>query len=42
MVIIIGNRHSFQILDEGVCILYYSNTLRNGMNLTILSPAMGK
>ena len=31
-----------QILDKAVCILFCTNTLGKGMNLTILFPAMGK
>ena len=32
----------FQILDEAVCISHSANTLRKGINLTILPPTMGK
>ncbi len=31
-----------QILDEADCISHSTNTLRKGMNLIILHPAMGK
>ena len=31
-----------KILDETVCISHSANTLRKGMNETILSPAIGK
>ena len=31
-----------QILDKADCILYSTNTLGKGMNLTILSSVMGK
>ena len=31
-----------QNLDEAVCILHFANTLRKGMNPTILRPAMDK
>ena len=39
MVIVAGNRHGVQILNEDDCI---SHPLGKGMYLTILSPAMGK
>ena len=31
-----------QILDETLCILHGANTLRKGMNVTILPPDIGK
>ena len=31
-----------EILDEAVCILRCANTMRKGMNPTILSPAMAQ
>ena len=31
-----------QILDEAVCISYHTNTFEEGMNPTILPPAIDK
>ena len=31
-----------QILDKAVCILYGTNILEKGMNLSIFFPAIGK
>ena len=44
MVIVLGNGHGtrFQILDETDYISHSTNTLGEGMNPIILSPAMGK
>ena len=44
MVIVIGNGLANWVLtlDKAVCILHSANTLRKGMNPTIVSPAMGK
>ena len=41
MVIVVGNGHG-EILDETDCISHSANTLGEGMNPIILSPAMGK
>ena len=42
MVIVVGNGHGVQILDENDCISHSTNTLGKGMNPIILPPAMGK
>ena len=42
MVIVVGIGHSEQLLDEAILISHGANTFRKGMNLTILSSAIGE
>ena len=39
---LVGTATRVQILNETDCISDFTNTLRKGMNLIILPPAMGK